>query len=198
MRCELYCLILISFSMKTEVINGFVIYCFVTAKSAEINFLCNNEPKGFIVTAENEGVVEQVIEILLFVKKGDPVTLTLRDRQITELFLNRLGERISAKDYPTVGLAMKESAYKKILTQFVRGNLHSMNNKASLQFTVKNAKSETDEKSAYYMEADKKHALKMRDFLQNCQPGDILLLDQNPEGEITHIVNQTKAVELAV
>lgn len=184
--------------MKTEVINGFVIYSFVTAKSADINFLCNNEPKGFIVTAENEEVVEQVIEILLFVKKGDPVSLTLRDGQITELFLNRLGERISAKDYPTVGLAMKESAYKKILTQFVRGNVHSIKDKASLQFSVKNADMKNIEKSFYCMNVDKKHALKMRDFIQKCHVGDVLLLEQNPEGEITHIVNQTQVIEFGV
>lgn len=178
--------------MKTEVIEGRVIYCFFTALSAEVNFVSNYEPKGFVVTTSGTETPLKIANLFSMVQVGDKVKLTLIDGRLTEIYFLGLGKNISAKDYPSLGLQMKERAEKKIVAKFVRGSVYASKQKATLQLCVLNA-----EKSMYHFDADKLQEKRLDDFLQNCKKGDILRLSQNAEGKITRIVNETQAIEFA-
>lgn len=178
--------------MKTEVIEGKVIYCFFTALSAEVNFVSNYEPKGFIVALGGSETHENVANLFSMVHVGDKVKLTLTDGCLTEIYFGGLGKIISAKNHPSLGMQMKESAEKNIVAKFVHGSVNTLKQKAILQLCVLNA-----EKSMYHFEADKSQEVRLNDFLQKCKKGDVLKLFQNAEGKITHIVNETQVFEFA-
>lgn len=178
--------------MKTEVIEGRVIYCFFTVFSAEVNFLSNYNPKGFIVTTNSNEPHEKIANLFHMVQVGDQVKLTLTDGRLTDICFLGLGKTISAKEHPFLGMAMKETAEKKVDAKFVRGSIYSSEQKEILQLCVLNA-----EKSMYHIESDKSQKARLETFLQKCKKGDVLRLSQNAEGKITHVVNETQAFEFA-
>ena len=178
--------------MKTKVLEGRVIYCFFTVSSAEVNFLCNYEPKGFIVTTDSNEPHEKIATLFHMVQVGDKVKLTLTDGRLTDICFLGLEKNISAKDHPFLGMTMKETAEKKIAAKFVHGSIYPSGQKEMLQLCVLNA-----EKSMYHIEADKAQKGRLENFLQKCKKGDVLRLSQNAEGKITHVVNETQAFEFA-
>lgn len=178
--------------MKTVVLNGRVIYCFVTALSAEVNFSSNGEAKGFTITAKSVSNPEKIVDLFSQVKKGDGVQLTVTDGRLTNILLVGLGKNIAAADYPNLGMSLKEAAEKKVAGKFVRSMLHVADKKVLLQLCVQDA-----EKSIYQMEADKSQKSRMETFVRKCKKGDVLRLFQNAEGKITNVVNETQAFEFA-
>ena len=178
--------------MKTQTIEGRVIYCFYTALSADINFLDGSKAQGFIVAAKGIDNVEKVVGLFSLVKPGERVKLTLIDGQLTEVYFQGLGKSISAKNYPMLGLAMKDSVEKKVTAKFARGEMYTVGKNLMLQLYVLDA-----EKLIYHLEAEKSQESRMNDFLKKCVKGDTLRLSQNAEGKIVHIVNETQASEFA-
>ena len=179
--------------MKTEVTTGRVIYCFVGSDAtADINLVCQKGAgvMGFKVATHALKNPEKALDLLMHIKKGDDIRLTVCDKQLTEIFLPSLGRGLSIATYPNLGMSLKESASKTVKAQFVQGSVHQFAKNSVLQLCVRGA-----EKSIYEMEADKSEKARQNVFLQKCQKGDMLRIYQNPEGKITQIVNESQALE---
>lgn len=179
--------------MAKEVINGRVIYCFVsTCLTADINLTSQGNVMGFKIAAHALKSPEKVMNLLLHIKKGDEVRLVINDGQIVEVSFLGLGKTFSIATYPDLGMSLKESAEQKLTAKFVHGNVHRNGKNIFLQLCVQGA-----EKSIYCLETDKSQESRVNTFLQKCNRGDILKLSQDPEGKITRVVNSTQAFEFA-
>ncbi len=178
--------------MENKVVHGKVVYIFLTASSAEVNFVSDGETQGFEVTASESDEFDKILDFFSLIKKDDKVSLKFEKGQLVAVFLAERGQEISTQMYPNLGMRMKDSAYKKIVAQFVRGVVHQERKRSLLELCLQNA-----EKSIYPVEADGQQFQRMEEFLKKCQKGDTLRLFQNPEGKITNVVNETQAFEFA-
>ena len=94
--------------MENKVVHGKVVYIFLTASSAEVNFVSDGETQGFEVTASESDEFDKILDFFSLIKKGDKVSLKFEKGQLVAVFLAERGQEISTQMYPNLGMRMKD------------------------------------------------------------------------------------------